>query len=75
MKKDVNPIAIIAGIVVLLAFVVFMYSRTMSAKAPDYTISAPGNDLDGAAAKRANRAKAQGLPAPTGKPAAGQQGD
>ena len=60
MKTNVNPIALIVAGIVLLLFILFLFNRTMTPSAPAYTLSAPGNDADGAAAKRANYLKAHG---------------
>ena len=61
MKQKVSPVALIIAVILLLAFLLFMFNRNVVSHAPAYTVSAPENDLDGAAAKRANHAKAMGV--------------
>lgn len=63
MKKQVTPAMLIGAGVLLLALIGMLFMRTArSNAAPEYTISAPGNDADGVTAKRANILKAKGLP-------------
>ena len=70
MKQKVSPIAVIVAVILLLAFLLFMFNRNVVSHAPAYTVSSPENDLDGAAAKRANHAKATGAtPTSGGAPA------
>lgn len=60
MKKQVNPIAIAAGVIFLVALLAVFFMKTVSAK-PDAGITIPTGDLDkdGASAKRANMKKNQ----------------
>lgn len=69
MKKEVSPVIMIVAGVVLVGFIAFLFMRTVAPKAPEYTISPPNLDADGAKAKRANYLKTHstlgnGAPAP-----------